>query len=409
MQFATGDAVPDTKGSTATKLAEKKREVTKALKDMQAKTAHGALQQMMLQHFRDTANHLSFYTLPTEVAVTLPIKQMTRASTSMLSVKGKPALPEGTLPLEDVSHTLPLADRPGQIKDAPSLHPCLGPLELDSQDIPVFDDDDEAKPLKEDELDLNQLVEFCQHDGIIVFKVADKQPHLKKRPLHSVDNIISSYVAIRLYKIKYRSADGGLWVTPTSNIEVPLVQFFVGKESKPLMDHMWCWRLDQGSDDPKDASFCLKSFGRVFQQRVACPLTLSTVDIKRNIKPTHFELYLEASSKGWLWKTWSGKSGDLKRLAINLDPLAETKTFYNGTYNYLLCLVTLPAIAEKLSNKSVLMHGQLETYYATAFQLAQESRFAELDALRPDQSADFYRAYLLAPFSQCVCVMLKCI
>ena len=389
MQFATGAAVPDGKSSVATKLSERKRDITKALKDAQAKNPFGALHQMMLQHLRETTNHLSFYSLPTELAVTLPIKEMTRASTSMLSVKGKPALPEGTLPLDDERRTLPLADRMGQLEDQPKQNPFVGPLEDDTQGEPTVGEPE--LPLPEHKLDLQQLVDYCQSEGTVVFKIADKNPHMKKRPLHNMDNILSADVAISFYRVQSRTSDNCLWVSPICNTEVPLVQFVSGRNPKDLIDHMWCWRMDKGSNDPNDISFLLKSFGRVFQKRVACPLALSVIDAKKNIKPTSFELYLDLSSKGWLWKIWDGKPGDLKRLSVNIDPTAERKVFYNGSYNYLLCLAVLPTIAGNLSNKTFLKHGQLESYYAAAFRLAQDSRFAELDRLRPDQSADFYR------------------
>lgn len=244
--------------------------------------------------------------------------------------------------------------------------------------------------------DLQQLVDHCELDGLLVFKIADKNPHLKKRVMGSVDNVTFADMAIRIYKAHSHTEDE-LCISPMSNVEVPLVQFFAGKDPQKIMDHMLCWRLENasGTDADFDASISLqlklKPVGRVFQQRLACPLTLQAIDVKRNIKPTPFELYLELSVKGWSWKTWRGKRADLKKLSVNLDPRANGKVFYGGAFFYLLCLVTLPCIADKLACKTFLMHGQLEAYYAAAFRLAQESRFEELSRLCPNQSAEHYR------------------
>lgn len=91
LQFGTGDIVtPMVPSSNATKLAAKKAKLAQALRDVQGKTAMGSLQQLMMQHLRDTARHFCFYSLPLEVAKSLPIKQRSVALTSMLSVKSQP-------------------------------------------------------------------------------------------------------------------------------------------------------------------------------------------------------------------------------------------------------------------------------------------------------------------------------
>jgi len=373
--------------SKASKLAAKKNKVSKALKDVQSKTAEGSLQQLMMQHFRDTTNPMSFYSLPMSIANTLPMKQLSVAVTSMLSIKGKPAQPAGTLPLGDEIHTLPLENRTEQIEDEKPTF--LEPLQDDvTEEMPKEGGE------REEELDLKQLVGYCQLDGLLVFKLADKSPYLKERPLHSVDNLTFSDFAIRLYKVHKNVEDREIWISPTSNAEVPVVQFFAGKDPNRIIDQMRCWRIDQSSGDvdADEACFRVIPAGRAFQQRVACPLTLQAVDIKRNLKPTCFEMYVTLSSRGWTWRTWRGKPSDLKRLPISLDPNTDRKVFYGGSFYYLLCLVTLPAIAGKLKNKTCLMNGQLEVYYATAFALGQSSRFAELEQLQPNQPAQFYRS-----------------
>ena len=381
--------------SNATKLAAQKTKLAQAVRDVQGKTSTGSLQQMMMHHFKDTTSHLWFYSLPLEIVKSLPMKEMSMALTSMLSIKGQPAQPAGTLPLEDEFHCLPLEDR-SQPQPLQGLQASF--LEA------VEDDSMGCTPQAHERIsgggcDLQQLVDYCKIDGLLAFKIADKNPHLKKRVLGAVDNVTFADMAIRFYRAHSHAKDDELCISPMSNLEVPLVQFFAGKDPQKILDHMLCWRLGDasgagpGTDEGFDTtiSLQLKLVGRVFQQRLACPLTLQTIDVKRNIKPTPFELYLELSAKGWSWKTWTGKRADLKKLSVDLDPLTNRKVFYSGAFFYLLCLVTLPCVADKLVCKKFLMHGQLEAYYAAVFRLAQESRFEELSRLCPNQSAEHYR------------------
>lgn len=381
LQFGTGDVLaPLVSSSVASELANKKSQVTKALKDVQSKTATGSLQQMMLNHFRETVNPTCFYSLPMDVAKTLPIKQLKVALTTMLSVKGKATQPSGTLPLGDEHQSLPLKDRVPVSQEASSS--LLGPLEDDAQMGTSSCDGIGAEPAETD-LDLEALLDHCACDGQLVFKIADKSPHLKKRPLHSVDNLLPSEVAIRLYRAE-KVNETDIQIFPTASPEVPLVQFFSGNPQL-MIDKLLRWKFRTG--------FQLKPCGQALQQRFACPLTLQSVDLQKNLKPTPFELYLELRSRGWEWKTWGGKPADLKKLSVDLDPLGNRKRFYGGGFHYLLCLVALPSIADKLDNKSFLMHGQSETYYQTAFLLAQRSRMADLQQLRPNQQAWFYRTW----------------
>ena len=193
----------------------------------------------MLQHFRETVNHLFFYSLPVELVRKLPMKQLAVALTSMLSVKGKAAQPSGTLPLGPEHQSLPLQDR---VQALPDFHQdsssFLGPLEDESPG-----NHGESQPA-DTKLDLEQLILHCQCDGLLVFKVADKNPHLKKRPLHSVDNLLPTEVAIRLYRAE-KINDTDIHVYPTASSEVPLLQLFTG-DPQQVIDHLQSWKLDVG-------------------------------------------------------------------------------------------------------------------------------------------------------------------
>ena len=396
LQFGTGDKVAElVPSSTARQLADRKRQITKALKDVQSKTANGSLHQLMMQHFRETTNHQCFYSLSVDVMEQLPMKQMTAALTSMLSVKGKPGQPAGTLPLPNEVDSLPLADRVMKEKEPIEDHAFdfLHPLEDDAEYTVAQGPGFGTIGDHQSGSDIKKLIEFCQLDGLLVFKVVDKNPHLKKRPTHSVDNLISSDLAIRLYKVEKYVAGKELWVSFTSNPQVPLVQFFGGKDPQKLIDQMLCWKLGTGADDGN--MLRLDSCGKAFQKRLACPLTIQSIDLSRNLKPTHFELYLELREKGWSFREWGGKPADLKHVRINLDPTSEVKVVYAWGYFHMLCLATLPAISGHLENKRCLQHAQLETYYETAFKLGQQSRFAALQTLRANQTAQFYRTAMM--------------
>ena len=387
MQFCTGDLASELQAaSSSKKLGEKKGKLSQALKDIQGKTSEGALQQLMHQHFKESKDHDKFFSLPLDIVRTLPVKQMSVALTSLLQVKGRAAQPSGMLPLGDASHCLPLAERAaiGAItdKDAPfAIEDDSWGADLALANPPNFSDQ---------ELDLEQLLQFCQNEGVLMFRISDKNPHLKKRPLHSVDNMVSSDIAIRLYKCHQLVNAETAWVTSITTTEVPLLQIFQGKDPHAIIQHMWSWRLDEGFDESTGA-FKLVRATRVFTQRPGCPLTLARIDVNRNLKPTSFELYLALVENGWTLKTWSGKQTDLKRLAINLDPRRGTKIFYSTHFYYMLCLVTLPSISFHLSNPSCLAHGQIEAYYAAAFHFAGEMQYEQLVNLQPDKPATFYR------------------
>ena len=397
LQFGTGDvAAPSMSSSASALLAEKKQKVVKALKDVQTKTITGPLQQLMMQHFKETTNHHFFYTLPVDILKSLPIKQMATALTHMLAVKGQAAQPSGTLPLADIAHCLPLADRAKGIEDI-RAKPFLEPLQDESQDT---GGETQIVTIDETKLSLHELVDHCQKGGHFAFRVADKNPQLKKRPLHSVDNVVSGDLAIRAYCIKRvgnPDSDGKaseLWVSPTSNAEVSLLQLFEGKDPDNIIQHMWSWKL-VGGFDADAGCFQLERVRRAFDQRPFCPLDLNKIDIDTNIKPTCFELYLELRKRSWTWKSWVGKPADLKRVQVNIDPANTSHSFYTGSFYYLLCLATFPQLWLDLQNKKFLYHGQLEAYYAAAFHLAQQQRFQELENLPPNKSAQFYRTLVL--------------
>ena len=380
MQFGTGDVADQLiPSSEASKLAEKKNQVTKVLRDAQASKPEGMLQQMMMQHFKETTNHHFYYSLPVSSVKALPIKQMATASTSMLSIQGKAAQPSGMLPVMEEFHSLPLEDRVKPIQDQPEF---LQPI----SDVSATATDMVESQFDEDLLGLAELVDFCQHDGLLVFKVTDVTPHRKKRPLGSVDNIVSADLAIRPYKI-CKCEGQLLWAMPTSNVEVPLLQIFAGKEPEMIIKDMWSWTLRSGDDN---GQFVLARVRPAFQQRVACPLSFIAVDIKKN-KPTAFELYLKLKEDGWTWKKWSGKAADLKRVVVNLNSQSGTKTYYGAGFHYMLCLVCFPKVASRLKNTRFLFHGQSEAYYIAAFLLGQQRRYKDVEGLLPNKPAKYYR------------------
>ena len=178
MQFQSGvlaeAAVPS---STATMLATKKSKVAKALKDLQETRPAGALQVLMSQHFRETLNPHSYFSLPLDLFRQLPVKEMKVALTSMLSVKGRAAQPPGLLPL-DKMQAMPLAERSAlPLQDLSS--PFLGALQDDLcalTDVGGGEVVPAVEPSFENPHLLEELVKSCEKDGLVVFRVADKNP-----------------------------------------------------------------------------------------------------------------------------------------------------------------------------------------------------------------------------------------
>lgn len=197
LQFGTGELASEViASSSAAMLSSKKSQVTRAIKDVQSKTPEGALQQLMMQHFKETLNPRAFYTLPLYLVKTLPIKELSSALTSMLSVAGQPAQPSGTLPLLDKEQSLPLIERDTPVPIEDGSLPWLGALTDESDGL-------SGGAVVQKQRSVEQLLAECGKNGLLVFRVADKNPHLKKRPLHSVDNVVSADVAIRLYKLDH--------------------------------------------------------------------------------------------------------------------------------------------------------------------------------------------------------------
>ena len=209
--------------------------------------------------------------------------------------------------------------------------------------------------------------------------------------MHAWDNLTSADLAIRLYKIEaiLDTSQTEVVVSSVLSPDVPLLQMFQGKDPKAMVKNLLTWRVTEGQEGGK---IVLARVGRCFQQRVACPLTLEQVDLKKNFKPTALELYLALVQTGWSFKTWPGKHSELARTAINLDPESTShKSFYRGSFYYLLCLVTLPPIMKHVTNKNFMAHGLTETYYASAFHLAQEQQWSALENLARNKSAAYYR------------------
>ena len=98
---------------------------------------------------------------------------------------------------------------------------------------------------------LSQLAEMPD-DTMIIFRVANKRPNLRKRPLASVDNVLPDDIAISLYDVLSVSKSGQqtcVFATLGKALDLPLVQLFDTRRddvNQAILSHMQHWEM-QGS------------------------------------------------------------------------------------------------------------------------------------------------------------------
>ena len=235
-------------------------------------------------------------------------------------------------------------------------------------------------------------------EGVLCFSVPDTKLHLKKRPLYAADNLKPGDLPVRVYRVDC-VLDENAWVSQASRAsdDLVLIRLFdscQGQLVETIMQNLWQWRLvahdDQNS--PGNAGFRLRRHSRVFQMREAVPFKLQHVDIARGIKPTQLELYLLLQRRGWKRKDWDGHLKDLTAEVFRPCLQPAKKVYYHVSLYYFLCLLNIEDISAKTG--SGLHHGQLQMYYQTAWQLAQDESWDVLKELLPNRKATYYKSIL---------------
>ena len=267
LQFSSGTTTnPEMEHSLAAICSKEKSENAKAIENP------GATTKMLLQHFRDCMNPSGWYSLSAELFSQQPMRPLVHALTHALpscSTTSHSSL----LPMEDrATMALSVRDRERlkQIRGTMSeTEPTPFLAILDSQDHNITpalppeeggDSDCEmilapassctgalghSKPKPED---LAAITEVASNNGMVVFRVSDKRPALKKRPLSFADSVTTDDFAIRLYRVEAVDAatetasPTAVTVSALDHVTVPLAKLFSGGDrAENLVEDMLQW------------------------------------------------------------------------------------------------------------------------------------------------------------------------
>ena len=374
MQFVSGSvAEKEIPGSMAVQLMDKKRKFGEIMRSQLTNSEKGWLQVTLMQHFRANLNTRNFYCLPLSTMKQLPMQQLDLAVRSGLSIKGHGVQPSGLLPLTDAQNSLALTDRANAPVQKPFdsgvANSFLGCLTGDDSANVVADSaspaDQKIVSYKAQNLgsDLEQLLESCQCDDYVVFRVSDMNPAKKKRPMASADNVQSHDLAIRFYNaVETENRGESIWVCQSAQSEVPLVQLFAAKDPNDIIANMWEMRIQEGVRPTQPNHFLLRRCVRVFSSRVV-PFSLDNVDVEKGLKPSLFDLYLLLAERGWKYQKPTVSAARLKEIPIQYP---GRKIYYQRSFWYFLVLLNM----DKLQRCQVIFHGQIEAYYEAIFRLA---------------------------------------
>lgn len=373
----------------------KKRKFNELVRASQTATQTGALQHMLMAHFREHSNPNAFYSLPKHTIEQVPIQQLDLALLTGLNVKGKNIQPSGLLPLTSPVNSMPLQIRDSATEDPSSMSAFVGELEDDGDMLGGNSNSAEsgssdrrtgqARALSFNtpgiSTQMKDLIGTSALEEIVIFRVSDKNPSKKKRPLASADNVQTLDFAIRVYQVAeaVRDASGNItmvWVRQGMHDDVPLIQLFSSKDPKETIAKMYQWEIQAGEYPGKPDLFLLQQTRQTFQVRVGVPCSLETVDVNKGLKPSLLELHLLLESEGWSFRKSSNLTpGQLKRCPIDL----QRKFFFSRGFWHCLTLLNFSKLQEY---QSKIFYGQLEAYYEAIFRLAARGHHTCHDVLK---------------------------
>ncbi|CAE7819513.1 unnamed protein product [Symbiodinium sp. CCMP2592] len=228
------------------------------------------LMWLLLQHLRENLSSSSWYSLPREMLEELKIQKLGQALTSAFSQSNTGPV-VGALPLADATHFQPIRD----LRSAGKL--ALQGRETDSVAVKtpsssflcIEPDDDDGVVLSTSrhkrtpsgrepslvlgDTSLQDLVASAGRGDadldLVVFRIPDKSPAAKKRPLGAVDDVSPTDFCIRLYTVHSTcSRSDEVCVSMHACTEVPLVRLLghSGADrtlSQRLMDSMLQWTV----------------------------------------------------------------------------------------------------------------------------------------------------------------------
>ncbi|CAL1148459.1 unnamed protein product [Cladocopium goreaui] len=238
---------------------------------------NGVRPKLLQQHFRDCMNPLGWYSLPVDLFTERPMRPLEDAVA--FAILGHTS--QSLLPVADKANTaLPLSDRERIQKDSnPSVSQEVVPflaiqdseagssiikkpnlievIELDSgsdNEVGACDAQPSSSStaklvpsaqsvpqcMPQDMLSRDMVRFAANSSGLIVFRVSDKRPALKKRPLSFADSLTTDDVCIRICKVENANPQS-VTVSAVDHPTVPLVKLFAGANTEELVESMLQW------------------------------------------------------------------------------------------------------------------------------------------------------------------------
>ncbi len=269
LQFSAGSTTqPEMENSVGAIGAKEKRQNIKAIEDQDA----SVIPKLLLHHFRECMNPSGWYSMPVDLFIQQPMRPLVDALTHALPSRG-PGSSNSLLPLTDrATMTLSVCDREKQSETTEQL-PFLSILDDEDHEMTVksvrperlagavyVDDsnsDDQAAaedfvickqtlPAMPSKMLSREMVQFASNDsGLIVFRVSDKKPALKKRPLAFADALTSDDFAIRMYKVE-DATSAEVTVSAIDHPTVPLTRLFGSHAgTEDLVDKLLQWAVSR--------------------------------------------------------------------------------------------------------------------------------------------------------------------
>lgn len=482
LQFSAGSTTqPEMQNSVGAIGAKEKKQNLKAIEDQDA----SVIPKLLLHHFRECMNPSGWYSMPVDLFCQQPMRPLVDALTHTLPSKGSGSS-NSLLPVTDkATMTLSLCDREEQsektmidqlpfmsILDNQLDHEMTAKSPMGAQRQPdIFCVDSEDEPANEDivickptmpalpsKMLSHEMVRYASNDhGLIVFRVSDKKPALKKRPLAYADALTSDDFAIRMYKVEDATSEE-VTVSAIDHPTVPLTRLFGSHAgTEELVDKLLQWSVSRtdhslifdqqnvgqpafeivldvlqagavtGSSTNYDIAGLQPGELQLVQALVKSSILLETQDgAAVQLSASALSCNLVLSRPRAVFDTRIGVSCELERLSLkkrNLPSQWELflqlrqqgwrKSDWTGTAKALRSTCFKPGTGmeqlyfhdsywywlcllncESLDRKGfTLYHGQLEAFYQTAIRLGQTDP-GKLSSLSPGQKASVYRAML---------------
>lgn len=254
LQFSVGTTTqPEMPNSIAAICSREKKKASDALQN-DGSDGRRVEAKLMLQHFRDCMNPSGWYSLPIGIFSATQVRPLVHALTTSIPGQEKTS---ALLPLSKGSDMLSIRDREEFMRQPqPSTSPFLviqpEPDVLPRSQVAGAEDSTICTPTQgqrvpKDMLSQEMLLFASESSGLIVFRVSDKRPALKKRPLSYADSLSREDFCLRLYRVEH-ATETLLTVTALEHSEVPLAKLFSSNAALELINSMHQWQKPTAVD-----------------------------------------------------------------------------------------------------------------------------------------------------------------